>query len=255
MTNTVYYIYAICHDQRVADLPEGVVAIAYGDLVALAGVKPLEVYGPAAFEQHVQDTAWLEQAVIEHQQMVSTLRAGRELVPMRFGTVFLATDGVQTMLTSHGEMLRSALQRLQGCDEWGLRVWIEQGQLDHAVGLSNAQISHLRQEIEQRPSGVAFMLRKQLERLITTEAERLCDECARESHGRLRRVANAAVSNGLPAHPGPGQIHLLNGAYLLLRSEQGTFAAIVQELCDYYGPLGFRFEWSGPWPAYHFVSM
>jgi hypothetical protein len=255
MHDTIYYVYAICRGDAIDQLPADIYPFRQGGLTALVGYKPVSEYGPDAFEANVQDTAWLERAVIEHQQMVSALREGRELVPMRFGTVFLAASGVETMLRNHGDMLSSTLKRLEGCDEWGVRIWIEQRALDVAVGMSNEMISRLREDIEQRPGGVAFMLRKQLDRLVASEAERLCDECARESHGRLRRAAAAAISNALPAYPGPGQIHLLNGAYLVAREEQPAFAAVLQGLCEQYGTLGFRFETSGPWPAYHFVSM
>jgi hypothetical protein len=47
---------------------------------------------------------------------------------------------------------------------------------------------------------------------------------------------------------------LLNGAYLVSRSDERRFQELVAELAD--GPLGagLLVELSGPWPAYNFTG-
>jgi hypothetical protein len=47
---------------------------------------------------------------------------------------------------------------------------------------------------------------------------------------------------------------VLNGAYLVDESAADVFAAAIEELRTQYGPCGFTFVLTGPWPAYSFSS-
>jgi hypothetical protein len=48
---------------------------------------------------------------------------------------------------------------------------------------------------------------------------------------------------------------LLNSAYLVDDAALDAFKAALDEKAAAYGNHGFRFELTGPWPAYNFVAL
>jgi hypothetical protein len=47
---------------------------------------------------------------------------------------------------------------------------------------------------------------------------------------------------------------VLNAAFLVATSEFAVFQQRLSELLTRHQPQGFRFDFTGPWPAYHFVN-
>ena len=46
---------------------------------------------------------------------------------------------------------------------------------------------------------------------------------------------------------------LLDGAYLVANEGYDTFRAVLTSLIERFEPDGVRFDFTGPWPPYHFV--
>jgi hypothetical protein len=100
------------------------------------------------------------------------------------------------------------------------------------------------------------MLQKKLQRAAQQAADELRHSYAQASHAALAASARAAEQSPVQ----PAQIHgrsddmVLNGAYLVDERGADAFAAALDALRAHYGPCGFSFLLTGPWPAYSFSA-
>jgi hypothetical protein len=47
---------------------------------------------------------------------------------------------------------------------------------------------------------------------------------------------------------------VLNAAFLVAPTSLEAFQRMLTSLVERHGPHGFRFDFTGPWPPYHFVN-
>ena len=108
----------------------------------------------------------------------------------------------------------------------------------------------------QKSPGAAYFLKKTLARVVEEESERVKDEYAQCSHDRLSRHGFASVVCELqdPATTGRREQMVLNGAYLVAQEQLAPFRAELETMAEEYGPPGFSYEMTGPWPAYNFTT-
>ena len=71
----------------------------------------------------------------------------------------------------------------------------------------------------------------------------------------IRAVAAASVLEALPRASAVAEAQaVLNAVFLVRRDEFESFRRCVSDMVAEHKGKGFHFEFSGPWPAYHFVS-
>jgi hypothetical protein len=156
------------------------------------------------------------------------------------------------MLESRQALLREALARVAGKQEWGVKIVANRGRIEeHARREIGVEA-----EVDGKSEGGAYLARKKLAGRVREEADRMLDEAVRETHARLEEWAAASVV--LPAQnrelAGYDGDMVFNGAYLVEDERTGQFTALVEELRSQYAPLGLGFDLTGPWPAYNFAA-
>src|SRR5579863_3093639 len=60
--------------------------------------------------------------ILAHQRVVEAARKLGTTLPVKFGTIFRKEDGVRTLLTKSYEDYRKKLTKLEGMDEFGVKV-------------------------------------------------------------------------------------------------------------------------------------
>ncbi|MBX0331527.1 GvpL/GvpF family gas vesicle protein, partial [Oscillochloris sp. ZM17-4] len=185
-----YYVYGVIAGPG-ADLPAGpgvepgapVVCVGEGDLAAVVSPVPLERFDPEQLEARLSDLAWLEPRARAHQAVLSGISA--PVAPLRFGTIFCDEAGVRAMLRANGAIFRSALARLTGRREWGVKIVADAQQVADYVAASSERVIGLMAQRARMSSGAAYLIQKKLDMLILEESRRLAEGCVRESHTRL----------------------------------------------------------------------
>ncbi|MBI4562305.1 MAG: GvpL/GvpF family gas vesicle protein, partial [Candidatus Rokubacteria bacterium] len=147
-------------------------------------------------------------------------------------------EAVIALLDERAQAFRSALERVEGRVEMGLRalweapeeaeLWVDRGT---GVGSPGTGYLYRRLREERRRAG----LRAAGERVIR-EVEPRFRSLAAES--RLRRL--------------PTDRLLFTGAYLVERDQVDAFRERVAKAQEEFSRL--RFLLTGPWPPYHFVN-
>jgi hypothetical protein len=225
-------------------------------LAALVGRVPAAHFTAEPLREHLNDLAWLEEVARAHEAVLQQAFAAATIVPLRLCTLYESDEGVRRMLDHERAMLIDALDRLQGLQEWGVKVIVDPERLAHAAGEASPQAATYEQELAQRTGGGAYMLRRRLERHVRERADALASDVAAAVHARLQdwavdAVARPAQNRELSGHDGE---MLLNAAYLVEAQRVDGLHALADELEDDHAHLGARIELTGPWPPFNFVE-
>jgi hypothetical protein len=152
------------------------------------------------------------------------------------------------------------LGRLDGRQEWGVKQIVDVAALQAALTrgdpalavASDDSIDQLRRQIAGMTPGAAFLLKKKLASIIADRAQAIAFAVADAVHLLLSDQATEAVTNPLPQDR-PDVC--LNGAYLVDIPATPEFVAALERAGAQYASTGISFELSGPWPAYHFLTL
>jgi len=268
-----YYVYGVVDGaSTIEGLPENGIDAAYpvysvpaatlhrqasGTPQAIVSRVSLQEFGQEQLQAFLEDIAWLESRVRVHQSVLASVSAVRTVIPMRFCTIYRSESGVQAMLTQNQGQFAAGLARLDGKQEWGIKVHCDTDILAQHVREISGPVQAMQAEMAAKSSGAAYFMKRKLEEVIAGEVERLGDEYAQRSHDCLGRHAAEAVVNPLQGQELTGRQEpmLLNGAYLVSRQNLAAFRAGLTTLQGEYGELGLSYEMTGPWPPYNFVAL
>ncbi|MDO8586148.1 MAG: GvpL/GvpF family gas vesicle protein [Armatimonadota bacterium] len=261
-----FYVYGIVGDVSIPPInglrKEGidptnpVRALPYRSIQAILSRAPLREFGQEALEANLRDLRWLEEKVRVHEGIVEMVSAHCTLLPMKFGAIFLSKSRVEEMLAEHYDGFVDALRRLEGCREWGVKVYRNDEVLEDRIQEVSNSVRKLAAETAARSGGAAYIWKKRLEKSIASETALVSDQCAQSSHDCLSTHAKGAVSNPLLGRSitvDVGEM-ILNGVYLVSDDHLDAFQTELADLRKNYGRLGFTFSLSGPWPPYNFVN-
>ncbi|KOV62282.1 GvpL/GvpF family gas vesicle protein [Streptomyces sp. MMG1121] len=220
------YVYAVCRPfgtplqaqlKGVAGAPPGL--LRHQGLIAVVSTVPAADFHEEALQGHLEDPAWVAATARAHQGVIDALTTVTTPLPLRLATVCEDDSLVRTMLETHGDVFRRALDRLDGRVEWAVRVYTE-------------PVSALLPGSVPEPAEV---FARSLHARLAGRAE----DC------RLR-----APQTGAPS--GPAVRNVLDAAYLVPRTLSEEFVELVDRTRA--EEPGVRVELTGPWAAYSFTG-
>jgi hypothetical protein len=262
-----YYVYGVAANNGYQPIEELSLAgidpafpvwgLPHRSLQAVVSRVSLQEFGQEALEANLEDLHWLEAKVRVHEEILDAVSSDRSLVPTRFGTIYREEASVRAMLDRHGARLAAALAQLEDKQEWGVKLYCDAGCLAETVGQVSDRVRELQAEIAAKSEGVAYFVKKKLERMVAEEVERVSNDVAQCSHDRLACRADETVTNRIQGKELTGRTEamVLNDAYLVAKDRLAAFGAEVDSLMEEYGDLGFSYEVTGPWPPYNFAAI
>jgi hypothetical protein len=252
-------IWAYCVT-RASDVPDiqgvhgsQVERVEEGGLAVLVSRVPLSEFGEDALRSNLNDLDWLERVARDHEAVLERALHAGTIVPLRICTIFADEEGASSMLAEQRSALDTALDALDGRQEWGVKLTVDRVALEAAARERAPEAFD--EELEGQSAGGAYMLRRRQERELREAADRLAGGIAEDVHARLQDWATDAVVNrpqnpDLSGHEGD---MLLNAAYLVEEAKVERLHELVEELSERHRGLGARLELTGPWPPYNFV--
>jgi Gas vesicle synthesis protein GvpL/GvpF len=219
--------------------------IGYKDLNAVVSDFPLE-----QLKANMED-------VISHQKVVENKRRipGTTVLPVRFGTILRNQEEVTNLLSKSYNEYKSKLSKLNGKNEFGLKVLITnttREKLKDLVEVESKEIKNMKDNISSlsaNSSGSTYLLKLNLEDAIKNGISKKIERLADEIHQQFVLVSEE--SNLLNADI---EQVILNAAYLLNQNNDTVFKSKFQELKSLYGSVGLIFHMSGPWAPYSFLE-
>lgn len=245
----MFYVYGIVPN-ALTGAPKGldgtaVSLIPVGDFAALVSELPDAEYDSATVEARLADLDWLSPRAIAHDAVVSWASDQGGVVPFPMWVLYRDTPALETGLATRTAEFRRALDRVTPGREYAVRVFAFK---DRLAALSPA-VAQLESEIEKATPGQRYLLERKLDTVRQNEAREVSVSVSRSIHEDLAQHALGAVTE-----PAPKTAAILNAAYLVSRDAPEPFKAKLTDLIHKFEPLGFRFEFTGPWPPYHFVG-
>ncbi len=261
------YVYCVGESEALAalfgaELPEAIEddykleAVEAAGLSAVVSAVPLDTYGEGALSERLSDAAWTATRALRHERVAEHFARSTAVVPLRFGAIYLRRDGVAAMIEDRAEQFRAVLARLEGREEWGLNVYVERARLREEVTGLSARLREMAERADASTPGQAYLLRKKIEGLrdeeVRVETRRVAREVEETLGAACDGVARLRVLKDEANEQGELAARL---AFLVPRAGFDSFRAAAERLADRYTALGFRFELTGPWPAYNFAAV
>jgi len=184
--------------------------------------------------ENMENLEWLASAGVRHQRVVSTIAAATDVVPARFGTVFLSDAGLHDDIQSRKGALAKTLERIAGTEEWGVKVFAGDRPRVAAVTAKSGK---------EYLQGKAKLLQPRMARVLDAEVQSLARELRR---GSLDSAMTGKVSGGQRGLE-------WQASFLVRRNRRKQFHNVLKRFASRWRDSR-RIECTGPWPPYSFVS-
>jgi Gas vesicle synthesis protein GvpL/GvpF len=243
------YVYAIgrAGHPPVPDVEQ----LVEGPLAAFFARVDLRDYSQQAIDAHAKDVEWLGAIGYRHQEVMTKLMHGGTILPLRAFTLFGGDEALRSKLRDDAERYTKVLERLDGKQEWTLRIELAPEAWSAALTRRVEPLRVLSEEIAAASAGKAFLLRKKLD-----EAKK---QASRDAEQALVAEIEAAVMAKLACDTVAESRQQRDGAFpqlnvLLNRDEEARLQELVDDLSARYDADGVTFAVTGPWPPYTFAN-
>jgi len=252
----VLYVYAIARDAitprvEAVDRSARFVAVKGGGVFAIATPVNANEFSQEAIDSHAGNLDWVGAIGYRHQGVVAELMRETAIIPLRAFSLFSSDEALKAYLGENGESFQRMLQRLDGKQEWTLRIEFEPQRWSDSLTSRVDALRSLAAEIESAAAGKAFLLRKKLE-----EAKK---SASKEAEQQVVTEIERAVLDKLRCDTVAESRQQRAGAYpqinvLLNRDEESRLQEVQNALNDRYADEGVTVAVTGPWPPYSFVG-
>jgi hypothetical protein len=252
----VLYVYAVTRE-AVTPACEAVdgsrhFGTASGDgLHAVFTPVDAEAFSQEAIDQRAGDLEWLGSIGYRHQDVMADLMRRTAIVPLRAFTLFTGEPALREFLHEQRETLAATLARLDGKQEWTLRIELEPQKWSEALSSRVPSLRQLQEEIATAAAGRAFLLRKKLDDEKKKASHAAEDELLAEvERAVVEKAGWQTVAESRQRRDGAfPQINVL-----LPRDEEAVLQDLRDGLAKRYGDEGVTLVLSGPWPPYTFAG-
>ena len=257
MSATIEYVYCVVPATlSVSDAPRGidralVHRVVRGELAALVSSVDAADYTGDRPSERMEDPEWLTPRAVAHDAIVTWAADRAPVVPFPMWIMFSDGAAVSQMLASRAPALRDTLERVTGARELCVRVLADRTALANAAEKMDSALSALEEQANVAPPGQAYLLRRKLAEVRKAATRDAAARIAEETHDALSGSSRASVARASAVAEEPGV--LLDGAYLVADDRYEGFRAVLTGLIAAYEPAGLHFDFTGPWPPYHFV--
>jgi gas vesicle protein GvpL/GvpF len=207
---------------------------------------PLDIYGPDRLEAALRDMPWVADVAMAHEAVVEhfSRSQGSTVIPMKLFTMFSTEDRAVAEMRGRRQDLQAVLKRLQGCEEWGVRV---------TRSAASRQASAGRPSAVRATSGAGFLAAKKQARDDARETARAAAEAAEDAFALLAAVARETRRRD-EAPAGAATPPLLDATFLVPGARRARFRTAARKAAAACAKGGAEITLSGPWPAYNFVQ-
>jgi hypothetical protein len=216
-------------------------------LVAVVSTVDLDEFGESGLRRNLEDLNWLEEVARGHDEVVrSAAEAAPTIAPLRLATICHTDEGVRRRLDEWHHDLVQALDRIEGRNEWSVKVYTTPPAPVDDRDTAEAEITG---------SGTAYLKRRRAQLAQDEQAAVDSAVVADEMHSELAAgsVASRRLAPQDPRLSGHSGTMTLNGAYLVDIARSDSFHALVRDLAKRHSEI--RLQIDGPWPPYSFATL
>ena len=262
MTARLCYIYGVVASKPdIAAAPKGiddgkVTLIPGSDLYALATAVGAGDYAPHKVEALTADVNWVSERAVAHDRVLTWASDVGAVIPFPMWTLFRDAKKVKAMLAERADELRETFARLTDGKEFIVRVYVQPGVLKERLAEGSDELAALEAEAASASPGQRYLLQRKMDNLRRDAGRDVTARVAAEIFDALRAasmetVREQPVNSGGPREQGRA---ILNGSFLVAAPRVLDFQLALTQMVTRHEPSGFKFDFTGPWPPYHFVG-
>lgn len=229
-------------------------------IAALVSVLDAREYMPPRLDDRIADVSWLGPRAAAHDLVLTWASDRGEVVPFPMFSIFSGIDAVRRMLGERAPELADALARVAGAREYGIRLYRIDGELLGAVTTLSPRLAVMERAANEASPGQRYLLQRKLEIEKRDEMRVVGRAIADELWNELRDESRDSVRSPIPrvssadAESAARGTMILNSAFLVNTEGLRPFQSVVTEFTAEHEGRGFRVDFTGPWPPYHFVG-
>jgi hypothetical protein len=226
---------------------------------ALMSRLPRGGYGSEAIEKRSADVGWLSPRAMAHDRVLTWAQDHGGVVPFPMFAMWASEQTLGRWLDERSDELESAIGRVAGADEFGLRVHRRDAVMLESIDEIDEDLARLKREAGVASPGQRYLLERKLAERGKDAVRAASREIAKEVFERLRARSREAVSLPLTPEVGGGGnavegTLVLNAAFLVDRARNQDFRADVAAIMRTHERRGLAFDFTGPWPPYNFAG-
>jgi hypothetical protein len=259
--SSLFYVYGIVPAKAASTgAPAGVddaavSVVGEGDLAALVSELTGDSYDPESIAAQSGNVDWVAPRATAHDLVLTWASDRGPVIPLpMFTATFASQDSVRAMLRDRAKTLKSVLDRVGRGREYALRVYRVDAELKAALPQLSDEIASLQAAADAASPGQRYLLQRKLEERSKEELRATSQRISAEIRDELAKVALEATTSPIPrmTADAPGTM-ILNAAFLIAPDGLRAFQERLTRIVNDRQPNGFRFDFTGPWPAYHFA--
>lgn len=230
--------------------------VAAGKLAGVVSTVAAGAYRAEALDARLSDVGWVGQRGMEHERVLTWFVDRTTVIPSAPFSLHATDERVRERLAGHAVQLERTLERVAGHREMGIRIWRDEARFAEHLGRRSAALMEMEQAITAATPGRRYLLQKKLDALRAEERARVSGELVRRAERELRAAAADACLLSIPPIEGQPRDRtlVLYAAYLVPSTGGAAFDEAVQRVAAEHLETGLEWEYTGPWPPYHFVS-
>ncbi len=227
-----------------------------GEHAALVTRLDGAAYTPEKIEALAGNIDWVRSRAEAHDRLLNWASDAAQVVPLPMWTLFRDADAVTKMLAERKAEFASALARTAGAREYTVRAYVRNAALRSRLAEHSDEFRELEKRARAASPGQRYLLERKLEEKRKEAARSVIRDVAREVHEALAIGSDSAVRDEVAAGAAASEHGhaILNASYLIKSERLPDFQRALTAFVNRYEPSGFTFEFTGPWPPYHFVG-
>ena len=269
-TSRVFYVYGVSRPSvDLAHAPTGIDDTPLelqreGELAALVSGLDAARYEATAVERATEDLEWLASRAVAHDQVLTWASDRGPIVPFPMFSLFSSERAVCEMLRDRKKQLDDALRRASEGREYVLRLYRVDKELSEVATEFSPHLRELERAVRDAKPGQGYLLQRKLDAQRKIELRSIGQQIAREVFDTLTPLAveqgaretdtRRGVKSTAPSDDVARHALVLDAAFLVASDALDRFRAALTPLMERHHQRGFRFEFTGPWPPYHFVQ-
>jgi hypothetical protein len=225
-------------------------------VAALATSVAADDYSPERVETLTADVDWVSERAMAHDRVLTWASDNGPVIPFPMWTLFRDAKAVKAMLTKRSGELSDTFARIGDGREFIVRVYVQADALRERLGAHTTELATLEAEAAKATPGQKYLLQRKMDELRKNAGRDVASRAAAEIHDVLGAqsmgtVREQPVNSGAPREQGRA---ILNASFLVRPGRVVNFQEALTEMVGKYEPSGFKFDFTGPWPPYHFVG-
>lgn len=234
-----------------------VFTLSKGDIHAALSLVPLQEFGAGLLEQRIGDLEWVAPRVLIHERIIEEIMAAYPVMPVRFCTIFAATDRIEELLEIHQAGIIRFLSDTADKEEWGVKGYIKGDRLEEALKKGRPAVRAAGVEPGKASPGQAYLLRKKMALAVKDGLDNVVAQITEEAfQGLLVHAVKGVRTKTLQVEDGEERREMvLNAALLVPKSDVRSFLGRVKDTEERYRRHGLSLSVTGPWPPYNFCPI